>query len=90
MQIRARGIHTFGYHGQNPLVFTPRHGIITWWLQAITQTKYDLSSKVFCGFNLRAISQGVSINFTVRYCDKPLPEPMMIQFTDAYTVKSLI
>ena len=28
MQIRARGIHTFGYHGPNPLVFTPRRGII--------------------------------------------------------------
>ena len=27
MQIRARGIHTFGYHGPNPLVFTPRRGI---------------------------------------------------------------
>ena len=27
MQIRARGIHSFGYHGPNPLVFTPRRGI---------------------------------------------------------------
>ena len=27
MQIRARCIHTFGYHGPNPLVFTPRRGI---------------------------------------------------------------
>ena len=28
MQIRACGIHTVGYHGPNPLVFTPRRGII--------------------------------------------------------------
>ena len=27
MQIRARGIHSFGYHDPNPLVFTPRRGI---------------------------------------------------------------
>ena len=27
MQIRARGIHSFGYHGPNPFVFTPRRGI---------------------------------------------------------------
>ena len=27
MQIRARGIHSFGYHGLNPFVFTPRRGI---------------------------------------------------------------
>ena len=30
MQIRARGIHTFGYHDPNSLVFTPRRGITTW------------------------------------------------------------
>ena len=28
MQIRARGIHSFGYHDPNPLVFTPRRGMI--------------------------------------------------------------
>ena len=28
MQIRARGIHSFGYHDPNPLVFTPRRGVI--------------------------------------------------------------
>ena len=35
MQIRARGIHTFVYHGPNPLVFTPRRGIICWLLSAL-------------------------------------------------------
>ena len=46
MQIRARGIHSFGYHDPNPLVFTPRRGITRnyprqcwWWFP----TPYDVT-----------------------------------------------
>ena len=39
--------------------------LVAWQYQAITWTNVDLSSKVFCGIHLGAISQEVLMNLTI-------------------------
>ena len=41
-----------------------------WWHQAITWIDVDLSSKVFCGIHLRAISQEVLMNMIRNMCSE--------------------
>ena len=41
-----------------------------WWQQAITYANVDLSSKVFCGIHLRAISQEELLNLIHNMCSE--------------------
>ena len=54
------------YHGDMNLEqHRLRRWLVAWKHQAITRTNIDLSSEVFCGIHLRAISQHVLRNNTI-------------------------